>query len=188
VHVIIGEQQNGDQVAVFKHFANLTHTCEVRTLGDINGLNNNYIVRGSDQNDVIWMVKGAPQQVNCTNRPDLFIRPLNYNNHFLDISGLRGNDYLESGSGDTWAFGDQGDDWVEGFSPVGVTLGGPDHDNVIGNDSSTDQLLGEGGNDCLYDRSGLFSVMDCGPDSDRVAPLGPTTLPPGCERRVRACE
>jgi hypothetical protein len=86
----------------------------------------------------------------------------------MDINGLGGADTLLQGNNSqSFAYGNEGQDWVWGNITSALSMGGPDNDMVFGWDHGGDMLFGEQGNDVLCEhRNSVATKMDCGPGTN----------------------
>jgi Ca2+-binding RTX toxin-like protein len=89
--------------------------------------------------------------------------------------------------GDTWLYGGDGDDELE-YGGFGKLFGGNGNDRLITMTSfiSSESLLGEGGNDCLEDRSGAAFVFDCGNGFDTKSTHFGNPMSVNCEITISA--
>lgn len=104
-----------------------------------------------------------------------------YNGHYLDLYGGAGKDVLTSYTGDSWLFGQDGNDRLT-FNGFGNLFGGNGNDSVSSRGTfSTEGLYGEAGNDCVEDRNAQASVVDCGVGTDTLSTFGGTPISVNCE-------
>jgi hypothetical protein len=124
-------------------------------------------VHGGNNDDTIVVVV-APTLTPCG-----LMRTLNQNGRNLTALGGDGNDSLRGGVAvGTVLCGQSGNDIVDITADFGVASGGSGDDFVSGISplATREALLGESGDDCLYDANLLDSVLSGGPGHD-VSPL-----------------
>jgi Ca2+-binding RTX toxin-like protein len=164
------------QIAQWKRLSD--GACSATQIGSSAGLNDDYVVHGTTGNDR-FLVNKFPGVPFCGKT----IYPLAYNGHFLDLVGGNGDDYMVSYFGDTWQFGEGGNDDLYFTNPTGRLDGGAGADELqyIGV-SGTTELLGGSGNDCLRDTNRTSSRFDCGSGTDtRITNEYPVSGTISCE-------
>jgi len=137
------------------------HACFAQQIGSAAGLSTDYTIHGTTGDDILRIRKGTSEICGKT------INPLVYNGHFLDFAGGDGNDVLTTWGGDTWLWGEGGDDGLYSENPSGKEDGGPGSDAItyVGPSGSA-RLVGGDGNDCLSDANRTSRLFDCGAGSD----------------------
>jgi Ca2+-binding RTX toxin-like protein len=91
-----------------------------------------------------------------------------YDGHFLDVLMGDGADLVNGprDSGDSYCYGDGGDDQLYSWSSIGRLYGGSGADAlVMAASGSTIQLWGNDGNDCLQ-AGDSYQTLDCGSGTD----------------------
>jgi Ca2+-binding RTX toxin-like protein len=152
--------------------------CRTTVIGNGLGLNDDYQIVGGNGHDSMYAV--TPDGSGGT-FCGFWMAGLAYNGHFLDLAGGAGNDSLAAESGDTWLWGDDGNDTLF-FTGGGQLLGGNGNDRLIsaGSGFSAEGLAGGPGSDCLEDYSGAAWIFDCGTGTDTYSTLRPS-MPNNCE-------
>jgi Ca2+-binding RTX toxin-like protein len=156
VGATIGSNNQGTaQMIVWQRLSD--GVCAFTPIGDAAGLFDDYGVVGSSGNDEIMI---APTSSGRCGAP---MGALVYGGHYLDLYGGAGNDVLVSDTGDTWLFGQDGNDHLE-FHGNGNLYGGSgiDHLFALTTFFSGEGLFGEAGGDCLEDGNGAAAAVDCG--------------------------
>ena len=111
----------GPQMVVWKRLSD--GACMNNAIGTDTGLNDDYDIVGGSGNDNIRIIAGEKIDNFCF----FSLRSLIYNGHYLDLHGGAGNDHLTSSNGDSWLFGDDGND-VLYFAGMGNLFGGNGND------------------------------------------------------------
>ena len=145
-----------------------------------------YEVAGSSGNDVIRVLYATDAATSFCN---FRLWPLVYNGHYLDLYGRQGVDVLTAGTGDTWMFGEDGNDGLK-FGGMGSIYGNAGNDTLVAASSAfaSEGLYGGAGNDCLEDRSGAAGTVDCGAGTDNLVTAFGEPISIGCEsRRNTSC-
>lgn len=90
-----------------------------------------------------------------------------HNGYDIRLYGEAGNDIMEGDTGCTRLWGGPDNDEIHGYGACLIS-GGSGNDDVIaeGASVSTDDLYGDGGDDCLEDASGTWTTFDCGDGYD----------------------
>jgi RTX calcium-binding nonapeptide repeat (4 copies) len=141
--------------------------CSWRNLGP-SPLNDDYVVRGTDQGESIRVLESATIWCNRV------LQPINQNGRSLKLYGGEGDDTLYGGgsapfSGNpNWVFGEAGDDTLY-LGPGGAHgEGGPGNDMIYGSDNPGDVLLGGEGDDVLCEHADKAPLtIDGGEGDDR---------------------
>jgi hypothetical protein len=158
--------------------------CRWRDMG-VGHLDGNYVINTSWDNDFLIVVGGLGTRFDVCGT-SLF--PMVYNGNFLDVNGVGGNDFVFNGTGDSFAWGSEGNDTLETFSPIGRALGENGSDHVYGTSAiTTDSLEGGDGADCLQDFGNSSNTFDCGPDDHDFFVWPSTPTPISCEIPVSSC-
>jgi Ca2+-binding RTX toxin-like protein len=116
-------------------------------------------VLGSAASDTLFVVV-APTATPCG-----LMGVLNQNGWQLFVRGGAGNDTIRGGTApNTFLLGEEGNDIVSTTADFGVAMGGSGDDSVLGISpfSTRECLLGEDGNDCLYDANALATTISGG--------------------------
>lgn len=175
--VIIGSS-GGQQIILWRSL--VTNQCITTVIGGAGGLSDSFNVFTSETVDNVWVPDGNWTTASCGGRSG---GPLNYAGHFLDVHLGAGNDGADMGSGDSWVFGNHGDDRIWSANPTGRFFGGEGADRIRALGSGVAHMLfGEGGNDCLTDDNGAAGAFDCGTGFDRYMPFPGSA--PGCEAEI----
>jgi Ca2+-binding RTX toxin-like protein len=182
MNVYIG-MSGGVAKAVFLNRS--TNACATSLLGNGSGLTNDFLIMGGSDMDFLIVVGGlAPRFDVCGTS----VFSLSFNGHFLDVSGNGGVDFVFNGTGDSWAYGGEGNDTVQTFSPVGNAFGENGNDRVFGTSAvSSDRLFGQAGDDCLEDSGNAHNAFDCGGHNVHDYFVSPATGALGCEVVVGGC-
>jgi len=167
VQALIGRNTQAPvEVIVWKRVSD--GACKSTLIGDAFGLTDDVLVVGSSGADTIIVEERAPDYdaIFC----NFHLNTLDYGGHFLDVHGGAGDDTLLSGSGDTWHYGEDGNDYLA-FKGAGNLFGGNGNDIVIAMSSifTAEGLYGEAGSDCLEDQNNAAFTIDCGPGSDQIS-------------------
>lgn len=150
--------------------------CHWDWIGDTTGLNDNYLVYGGAGADGIFVVStpitfcGYPLGVPS------------YGGRFMTIMGNGGNDKLWSpGTLDTNIDGGGGNDWIMSGRGSSFLYGDVGNDLIFGSGSGYGgEKYGNWGDDCLFIAVTLERTRAvCGEGTDRWS--GPGTQPPDCE-------
>lgn len=192
VEIRIGSEFFGNQWVVWKRKDN--GACQVAAAGNVFGLTNPTVVKGSSLNDTI-IVQSAIE----THCGKVIGAPVS-NGQSLEIRGENGGDLLLTGAPASLVRGGSGNDIVTG-NMANVQLYGDlgDDDVEAWGTGNGEWLLGDGsvgsaqdGNDCLYDRSHSANIVACsGGTQDKL--VTPLTISPGghgpidCEQNVTCC-
>jgi hypothetical protein len=156
--------------------------CLGTVIGNESGLFDDYEVLASSGNDRIRIL---PTGDSNTPFCGVSMNGLIYGGHYLDLFGLGGNDQLSTGNGDTWMWGQDGDDSLisNGF---GVMYGGAGNDVLVAISAifNNEALFGENGNDCLEDRNAAALSFDCGAGTDRYVTFFGTPISTNCETPI----
>jgi hypothetical protein len=140
-----------------------TYVCSEQQIGDLNGLFDDTMVLGGNANDTIKIYQDSSDDGYCTSglTPGVI-----YGGRYLDLAGLGGDDFIRAGDGDTWLFGDDGNDRLIFYSSIGQLhgQGGDDKLHSLGISATGESLFGGPGNDCLedYKISQLLSTVATG--------------------------
>jgi hypothetical protein len=169
VSVWIGsDAANNRPLVCFQPDFDLINRTAVYVSNDIRatGLADDLTVHGSDAADTI-LVLIAPTATPCG-----LMGVLNQNGYLLTASGGDGNDSVRGGvAPGTTLSGDDGNDIVTVSADFGTALGGNGDDSVGGALSGTHEcLLGEEGNDCLWDLNITATLLSGGGGRD-LSPL-----------------
>jgi hypothetical protein len=109
---------------------------------------------------------------------------------YLDLYGGGDGDIVEGlTTGDTWLFGQDGNDVLLSLGP-GNVFGGNGNDRIITEGGfSSEGLFGESGADCLQDSNAAASTIDCGDGPDVVGQStnGVTPISINCEMVKPSC-
>jgi hypothetical protein len=178
VQVFIGQTtvSPGPQMVFWRRISD--GACQSNAIGTASGLADDYDIVGGSGNDDMRIL--SSNGGSFCNFP---IAALIYNGHYLDLHGAGGNDHMSSANGDTWLFGDDGNDRMF-FAGFGNMYGGNGNDSLVADSSvfSSEGLFGEAGADCLEDASGAAATVDCGAGSDTVSTaFGPLFNAVNCE-------
>jgi hypothetical protein len=159
LNVFVGKDGSDNYMKVIYQNAS-SGWCTVYNIGYGNSLYDDYEIEGGAYSDLIIASTGGQGACGIT-----FTAPISYGGHFIDFYGSRGNDTIYSFlSGDTWVLGEDGSDVVVTYNPTGLISGGADNDLVYAVGSgSGENVLGDGGDDCLMDSSSAAYNFDCGP-------------------------
>jgi Ca2+-binding RTX toxin-like protein len=158
-------------------------TSTVYLLGNLNGLNQDYMIAARGGNDTLLTVSRSGQALPGCNPPNqgpYFFEPLVYGvnpangqSWRLDMRGSSGKDTIVCGGGKSDCFGDTGDDDMQGFSGIGALNGNSGKDSLAGSSAiTTDRLSGGPDNDCLEDPGDRHTRFDCGDGADTYVPPG----------------
>lgn len=146
------------------------HIVTLRSDGAAGPMNRDINVYAEGGNDTVEFVAAnntyPPAACDCGTLG--FWNKVIYDGYYLDIHAGAGADIINGArdSGDTWCYGDAGDDQLYSWSTIGDLYGGADSDAlVVAASGSTISLYGEGGNDCLQAGS-TYSTLDCGSGLD----------------------
>jgi hypothetical protein len=159
--------------------------CQAQQIGGSGGLSDDYMILGTTGGDRLQIRGGTTGTTFCGKT----ISALAYNGHFIDLAGRGGGDILSSWGGDTYLWGEDGNDGLYSQNPNALEDGGPGDDAIIfaGSSGPGAQLLGGDGSDCLDDINRTSSVFNCGGGTDygRIGhiPVGAIS----CERTVSTC-
>jgi hypothetical protein len=150
-------------------------------LGPSTGLTADWDYYGFSGVDNVTIVSSTTEV--CGNIVD----PLIYNGHYFDLHGGAGNDRMYSGYGETWMWGEGGDDFLYSLNPTANLSGWEGNDVLItGNGSGTGEVLWAGpGNDCLQDYNSSAATFNCGDGNDGYT--GAPVNRVGCETAVAQC-
>ena len=129
--------------------------CRFHYVGDLpdvvggpGGLNNNYMFYSGNGDDQILLGQSAWI---CGYHVSL----LRYNGHYFDVHAGGGDDRIAciGDQGDSWFYGDDGDDFIEAADYPGVHVyGGNGNDEIFGADPTNNEVLyGGAGNDAICD-------------------------------------
>jgi Ca2+-binding RTX toxin-like protein len=180
VQVFIGAKSDGTaQAVVWKRRSD--GACASTTFGNSAGLSDNFLVVTSSGNDDVRILSGSSISSFC----GFNLKGLVYNGHFWDLAGGGGNDTLRAGNGDTWIFGEDGDDRIF-FAGFGNLFGGNGNDTLVAGSSvfTAEGLFGDSGNDCLEDRNHASGAFDCGPGTDRFSTAFGVPMQSNCETPI----
>lgn len=136
--------------------------CSTMTIGDGAGLFDDTELYGSSGADdmTVGIIHGLITfcGVNLVN--------LLYNGHYLDLYGRQGNDFVEANmTGDTWLFGEEGNDSIFGVGP-GIQFGGDGNDGMqVSGPFPSNSQYGENGSDYL-EQFNPIGYADCGAGTD----------------------
>jgi hypothetical protein len=162
---------------------NSDRACQFTVIGNGSGLFDDYAVFGSPFADHIEVVRPDLVTTFC----NALLRELIYGGHFLDLFGGDGNDGLYSlSTGDTSIFGGNGNDDIISAGSGAYLYGGDGNDDLIATHLAVndEHLYGGAGYDCLEDRSGAATVVDCGSgDFDILVTLYGEPMSRNCEFR-----
>jgi Ca2+-binding RTX toxin-like protein len=119
------------------------------------------MVLGGNANDTIKVYQGPWDDGYCTSglTPGVI-----HGGRFLDLAGLGGDDFIRGGDGDTWLFGDDGNDRLIFYSSIGQLHGqaGDDKLHSLGISATGESLFGGPGNDCFQDANDQSATFDGG--------------------------
>jgi hypothetical protein len=137
--------------------------CSTTVIGGSGGLSNHTTVEGNSGGDTI-IAQGIIENIVCSGTT-FTLGPVIGNFKELRLIGLGGNDVVLGANPTTHVFGDAGTDIVSIAGSLGFVFayGGPDGDDVSAFGTSvTEFLIGDGGNDCLWDQNADAWSFDCG--------------------------
>lgn len=106
---------------------------------------------------------------------NVFVAPDNFNhildlafyNESVDVTGLAGDDTIDTGSGHDFVDGGAGHDIIYTYAGSDVVYGGSGWDSIYGG-SGNDDLFGEGGDDWIFGGSG-DDIISGGPGHDIIS-------------------
>ena len=150
------------------------------------------IVNGGGGDDTMIVQGFFPENIVCGQQVIALGAP-GANFQFLTLRGGNGNDALFGGVPATHLQGQAGNDIIIGGGGGAFPIesqGGSSGDSVeMYGLAGDERLIGQDGNDCLWDESSFASVFDCGAflfDNDSFrAPFFPP--PAGCNTPVSCC-
>jgi Ca2+-binding RTX toxin-like protein len=162
VQVFIGANSAGTaQAVLWKRLSD--GACLSNTIGSGSGLFDDYQIVTSSGNDDVRILVGSLVTSFCS----IAVKGLVYGGHYLDLYGGAGNDVMSSANGDTWIFGQDGNDGIF-FSGFGRLFGGTGNDKLVAASAifTAEGLFGDDGSDCLEDRNAAAATFDCGAGTD----------------------
>jgi len=177
--VIIGAR-NGQQIVLWRNL--FTQACHTDVIGG-GSLTEGWTVFTGPSTDNVLVPEGNWATGSCGVMSGT---PLNYAGWFVDVALGSGNDSVDTAQGDTWVFGEGGDDVLVSANPFGIIAGGEGNDKLRAKGPGFDQqLFGENGDDCMQDDNGSAPIFHCGPGNDRF--VLPAFEAADCEVIVSAC-
>jgi Ca2+-binding RTX toxin-like protein len=147
------------------------------------GLTEDVIVSMGDGADSVTIHTGIPASF-CS---QFSVAPLAYNDFTLDFILDGGDDRMVAGTGDTWIYGNAGNDHIKSLNPTGRLFGGDGNDVLVAASSSGsgEELHGGAGDDCLEKTVGSANVLDCGEGFDLRA--GAALFIFACDQTTSRC-
>lgn len=159
--------------------------CYWQYLGNDSGLTTDYYLVGGGGDDTIMIVS----EFGTSFCGYTLFEPV-ANSYQITVLAGSGNDTVFSGLGGNHdLYGDDGNDFLWTLNSTNAFVDGGPHNDILASSyyggGSGSQLIGHGGNDCLYINDSQSISADCGDGTDSWD--GPGTRPASCETTVYNC-
>jgi hypothetical protein len=188
--VVVGSSTDGRQYVVWQSVdVGASRECRRVDVGSLAGLSDHLELIGTKYRDEIVVVgTGSGAYLECPNFGRVTLGPVVLGGYSIDIWALAGDDFVSGGTGAHYLVGGAGHDRLVS-SRADVVMTGWDGNDVLlslSSSGSGETLLGDEGNDCLYDANRSSKVASCGDDTEDRFVSG-MSVDTDCEIPVPRC-